>query len=154
MGSVLHHALFAAFACAIAGYFFVAGNSMPASAGRLPVLLSVLVFILSGAMMVKAVRSSRQNSEQEAPEAARPPLQVTRVAAYVALIVAYIYCIPRLGYFIATPLFMLLSYLYLRALGIGRSLLISVGFSLFIYLLFVRFLKLPIPMGLLEPFLG
>jgi hypothetical protein len=49
---------------------------------------------------------------------------------------------------------MILGYVFLRAMGLVRAILVGVGFSIFIYFLFVWFLKLPIPMGCLESLLG
>ncbi len=59
-----------------------------------------------------------------------------------------------MGYFPATALFMMLSFLLLRAAGFVKSLLITALFCGFIYALFVSFLKLPVPLGLLESLLA
>jgi hypothetical protein len=142
----------------IGAYFFIKASSMPATAGLFPKLVSILVFILSGAMVLMAIRKQRQSTagNNEGREPASPEKRINRgtVVAYAVAIVAYIYAIPRIGYFVATPLFMILGYVFLRAMGLVRAILVGVGFSIFIYFLFVWFLKLPIPMGCLESLLG
>ena len=152
MGYALQHCLFAFFTLALGTYFFIAGSAMPRTASLFPKIMALLVVGLSLAMVVQAFSAARKQAK--APEAPSPKLHILRTTVYIVLIAAYIFLIPRLGYFIATPLFMMVSYLYLRATGFLKALLISLGFCIFIYLLFVWFLKLPIPMGYLETLLG
>ena len=150
---VMKHLLFAMFTFLIGGYFFYKGASMPSSASLFPNIVAGLVFLLSGAMVVRSFTESRNGRVKPVEtEEGQPKLIVSRVIFFTVSIAVYIYFIPRIGYFIATPLFMTVTYLYLRAVGLMKALLISLGFSLFIYFLFVWFLKLPIPMGILEPF--
>ncbi len=153
LGYVLRHILFATFTIGLGVFFFLSASSMPTSASLFPKLVAVIVLLLSGSMIVQAFAKARNSGTPEHTEEQELPVHVVRVVVYVVLMVSYIFFIPRIGYFIATPLFMLLSYGWLRALGIGRALLVSVAFSVFIYVLFVWFLKLPIPMGVLESLL-
>jgi len=103
--------------------------------------------------VLQSVRDVKNGTGEPAGDtSAQQKIHVPRVILYTLSIAVYIYLIPRIGYFIATPLFMVVSYLYLKAAGFVRAMLISLGFSVFIYFLFVWFLKLPIPMGLLERF--
>ncbi len=68
-----------------------------------------------------------------------------------SLIFAYVLTIIPLGYFIATPAFLIGSLLFLRSTKPHWILAIAVGFTGFVYLLFVLFLHMPVPMGLLGP---
>jgi hypothetical protein len=153
LGHVLKHGLFAVFTFILAGYFFFKGYSMPSSAALFPQLVAGLVFLLSGAMVFQSLREAKNRSGEPASGAAvEQKIHVPRVILFTALIALYIFLIPRIGYFVATPLFMVVMYMFLRAIGFFRAILISLGFSVFIYFLFIWFLKLPIPMGLLERF--
>lgn len=152
MGYLVQHFLFAVFTVGLGLYFFIKAFFMPSAAAHFPTIIASLVFILTASMVVEALRKVRRGSGIPISKAPEGKILVTRVVSYVALIAAYIFLIPRIGYFVATPLFMIISYGYLRALGIFKILLLSICFSIFIYFLFVWFLKLPIPMGLLEPF--
>ena len=103
---------------------------------------------------IKAVLAAVDAQDKEAAENPPAKINVQHVVVFVAAIAVYIYLIPILGYFIATPLYMVVMYAYLKAIGLLKSIIISVCFSAFIYALFVWFLKLPIPVGFLEHFMG
>ena len=153
MGHVLKHSLFAVFTFILGGYFFFKGNSMPSSAALFPQLVAGLVFLFSGAMVFKSLKEAKNGAGEPAPQSCdEQKIHVPRVILFTALIALYIFLIPRIGYFVATPLFMVVTYMFLRAIGFFRAILVSLGFPVFIYVLFVWFLKLPIPMGLLERF--
>ena len=151
MSSFIQHLLFAVIPCVISGYVFFAAQSMPASARLLPQMMSVLSVVLAALMVINAWRDDAKNAAGEK----RPllPPYALRCAVYAVGIAAYIYAIEPLGYFPATALFMMLSFLLLRAAGVVKSVLITAAFCGFIYALFVSFLKLPVPLGLLETFL-
>ncbi len=152
MGYLVQHVLFAVFTVGLGLYFFIKAFFMPSTAAHFPTIIASLVFILTASMVVEALRKVRRGSGVPISKAPEEKILVPRVVSYVALTAVYIFLIPRIGYFVATPIFMIISYSYLRALGTFKILLVSICFSIFIYFLFVWFLKLPIPMGLLEPF--
>jgi hypothetical protein len=105
-------------------------------------------------MSLQAYRNShRRQTEGGEAETSEGKIVAGRVAWYVCLMALYIFLISRVGYFIVTPLFMTISYMLLKAAGFVKAAAISVGFAIFIYALFVVFLKLPIPLGLMESFL-
>lgn len=153
MGSVFKHYLFSAFAMMLAIFFFVEANDMPRQAALFPKLISGLVAVFSVLMAVNAYRDAKRAPVEEA-NYGEGRVNVPRVVVFVGLVAAYIYLIPRVGYFIMTPLFILGTYIYLKAISPIKALVISLGFTAFIYGLFVSFLKLPIPMGFLESILG
>lgn len=147
---IAKHVLFSLIPLALSVYFFVEAHNMPATASFFPKILAVLVALFSILMIAGAVRDAKKiNPAEEGAE----KINLTRVAAFVAGIALYIYFIPKVGYFIATPLFMIMMYAYLRAISLWKSIVISVCFSVFIYCLFVWFLKLPIPLGYMESLL-
>ena len=73
-----------------------------------------------------------------------------RAFVFTALIALYIFLLDKIGYFIVTPLFILIANYYLKSMSLKNSAIIAVLFSGFVYALFVVFLKIPIPMGLLK----
>lgn len=153
MGYLRKHQLFALVPLLISAYFFGASMKMPRDAALLPQILAVLVACFSVAMIFNATKDAPAR-EKEAAENPPAKINVQHVVVFVAAIAVYIYLIPILGYFIATPLYMVVMYAYLKAIGLLKSIIISVCFSAFIYALFVWFLKLPIPVGVLEHFMG
>ena len=66
------------------------------------------------------------------------------------MIFAYILAIDPLGYFLVTPAFLIGALSYLRAIKMRYILIITFIFTIFVYLLFVKFLHLPIPLGLMS----
>ncbi len=148
MPYVYKELLFAAGIIAVAVVFFVQGGSLPGSAGMLPRLMSVLLVILACFMMYHAVKDNRERGAEEPPW--MRPIKFRRVALFLAMIVAYVALAEPLGYFVVTPLFIIVTYLALRAVKPVTAVIIAVGFSAFIYALFVRLLHLPVPLGVLQ----
>jgi hypothetical protein len=142
--------LFAVWTVALAVLFQHQSLTLTDSAALLPRLLIACVIFLSVLMVMNAVREERRES---APPSAAP-INTPRLCAFTALLALYIFSVEPVGYFIATPLYIVASYSLLRATSLRLSLCIAVGFTLFIYLLFMLFLHLPVPLGLLEELLG
>lgn len=143
----MQHVLFALFSFGVGLFFFFTAQSMPDSARLFPQLVAALIFLLSFVMAFNARRSAPPSGE-------KARINAVRVVTYSLMIAAYIAVTEKAGYFVTTPLFMIISYIYLRAAGLLKAILIAALFCGFIYLLFVRFLNLPVPLGLLEPLLG
>lgn len=150
MNRVCKEGLFGAGVCALGVIFWVQTYKMSDSAALLPRILIGLVILLSISMLVIAVREERTKAVPDA----QPPVHVGRVCAYLGLMVLYIFSVEPVGYFIVTPLFIVLSYALLRAISWWKSWVIAIGFTAFVYFLFVYFLNLPVPMGLLETWMG
>jgi hypothetical protein len=157
VGYIVKHVLFAGFSLLLGAFFFIQASAMPTQAALFPKIIAAMVALLSVLMILSAVKEVRTmeksvnvNEEQTEEE----KINVLRVVVFMTLVIAYVYLIPKAGYFVMTPLFMLATYGYLRAMGPVKAVIISLVFSAFIYGLFVCFLNLPIPMGYLEPFLG
>lgn len=152
MSRIGKHYLFTLFSLMLSAFFFMVSRSMPSSAALFPGLMAGLIAIFAVTMAVNAYRESKSMGSVGAD--AGKGGNVLRVVFFLVLTVLYVLLIPRVGYFIMTPLFMITAYMYLRAIGFFRAVVISLFFSAFIYGLFVRFLNLPIPMGWLEPLLS
>jgi hypothetical protein len=147
---------------AVAVIFYIDTLDMAKAAYQLPRLLIYLVMGLSILMIAEQVvllrkpkpaapqPNSSDNGTAAAPAAPAGERSLVRIAVFVTLLIAYIMTIKPLGYFIATPLFLIAILSYLRATGPLSTVLIAAGFTVFVYLLFVLFLNLPVPMGLLE----
>ena len=146
MSYFMKHLLFSIFAFAFAMFFYVEANSMVDSARLFPQIVAGLVFLLSVVMAFNAWRSAPA-------EVKDAKINAKRLVIYAAMLAAYIWSTDTVGYFITTPVFMIVSYLYLRAAGFFKAVAITAAFMVFVWLLFVQFLNLPVPLGLLEPLL-
>ncbi|MDR3354568.1 MAG: tripartite tricarboxylate transporter TctB family protein, partial [Synergistaceae bacterium] len=101
---------------------------------------------------VQAYRSG-STRESDGHDEPGPRINVGRAVCFTVMIAVYIYLIPIVGFFVMTPVYITLSYMYLKAAKFTASLVISVAFSAFVYALFVWFLKLPVPLGIMEHFM-
>lgn len=103
-----------------------------------PILLGGLMCLLGGSLFVLPVHGEATG------------LGVSlHTAGFAVLLGAYGYAIPRLGYPVATSLFLLMASRLLgeRSWWIGG--LLSVALSVGIFVLFTRVLDIPLPMGFL-----
>lgn len=149
----------AVFFCTVAGVFFIDTLDMVKAANELPLWLILLVIGLSVGMVVESYRKSKLEAVESKTRAAagKPAFDRSgfiRLVLFVVLIGAYVFLLQPVGYFIMTPLFIIGAYMLLEATTLLAGVLTGVGFSVFVYLLFVLFLHLPVPMGILSGLLG
>jgi len=155
--------LFAGLTMLLASVFYIHTLHLPKAAYQLPRILIVIVIFLSIAMVIERLFSYKKNLQKDSEKADFPGnynlsvskkaefnVHPARVFVFIVLIIGYVLTIERLGYFIITPIYIITTYLYLRATNFLNVILITVGFTFFVYLLFVLFLHLPIPMGFLS----
>ena len=152
MSHLFKESLFAAGAVALSLLFIIQSRSMTASAAMLPRLLAWIIIVLAALMLFAAVRAHKLELLKPAKDSG-PPVEVKRICIYMAMLVGYVALVEPLGYFFATPLYIVTSYLFLRALGLMASLAVAVGFSALVYGVFVAILHLPVPLGILEKYL-
>ena len=158
MKKLVPYILFAVAVGVLGIIFYVDTLDMSKAAYQLPRLLIGLVMGLSVLMIIERVILLRKPAPAAAQPGtgdsnpAAPPEQrsLLRIGVFVALLVAYVMTIKPLGYFISTPLFLCAALFFLRATRLLWIVLIAVSFTVFVYLLFVLFLNLPVPMGLME----
>lgn len=140
--------------------FYSKAIDMVESAAFLPKILVGLIILLSIGMMIEGYyrekthikRKKRIDERPKEDEVEEIPgeLNIPRIIIVVIMIATYIFLMKPVGYFITTPIFAISSYLYLKATKIKNMLFIAGGFTVFVYVLFVAFLKIPIPMGILQ----
>lgn len=138
-------------ACVIGAaiYMWTEAAGYPSAARRLPRLLAVVVGLLGALALVQAVLrlAAERRAGAPGPLAARPSGRGLVIGVgFVALIAAYIWSIPRLGYLVATPLMMLLPLAALRPVGWGGIGLAILAVTGTIWAIFIWFLGLPIPL--------
>lgn len=150
--------LVAAVASAMAAVFFLASLKMQEAAGETPRLVAVLLVCLAVAMLIEIYQYKRRGAAALAAvdPAARPHLapffegiHVFRVFVFVTAIILYVVLLEPVGYFIVTPLFIFGAFVYLRACRTWVAAVVAAAVPVFVYFLFVAFLDLPVPMGVL-----
>jgi len=150
------HALtlsFAGLSLLTALIFFISSLGLPEAAYQLPRILVFLIVVLSGAMVWESFLIKRREGLEEAAvraDKAKRAAVRKELAVFILFIAVYVFALRPVGYFIMTPLFILASYRRLNSARTRYALLTAFGFTIFVYLLFVRFLHLPVPMGILS----
>ena len=148
--SRLHQEItFAVLVIALGVAFFCGTLGMPSTAALFPRILVVMLTVLAVLMIMQSARHIRPKEAEEQ----KTPVNIARLVVFFLLCVAYVGSVEFLGYFFATPVFILVTYGYLRSLSFVKSVVCAALFSGFIYALFVSFLHLPVPLGLLEKIL-
>lgn len=140
--------LIATAAIALALFFRQIAQSYPTAAARLPILLSWTVILLAGAAIVERLLLWRRESAAGTGRLV-PPFDARAIgigAAFALLCAAYAAAITHAGYLVATPLFLLLSLGALRPIGWGPILVATLAVTGVIWLVFINFLGLPLPL--------
>lgn len=137
--------LIALAAVALALLFRSEAAAYPAAAAQLPNLVGILVMVLAVlAIGQEVVR--RRRVAGTAPLVTLPTRRaVTIGGGFIALIVAYVYAVPHVGYLVATVVFLLAPMAALRPASwpvIALTIVVVMGV---IWGVFVGFLGLPIP---------
>ena len=153
MPFVLKEILFVLGSIGLSLLFLIYSVGLPDSAALMPRILATLIIVLSLGMAWQAIAAHKRMVEAGQREEI-PFINIKLVSLFLVFIIAYIALIDVLGYFIATPLFIVGTYMYLRALSVKGALLVAAGFCVLVYGVFVKVLYLPVPMGLLENSLG
>ena len=133
--------------------FFISSLGLPEAAYQLPRILIVLVVLLSLAMVWESnLKKKKEEAEAEpaSKNAAATPGETKKLVVFVLFVAAYVVLLRPVGYFIMTPLFICATYIHLKSTKPLYMALTAFGFTIFVYLLFVRFLHLPVPMGILS----
>lgn len=140
--------------------FLYKAVGLPKTAGFTPKILITIVMILSVLMLVESYYKEKNNiqrkrridersKEDEDPDEDMTLVDYKKAFIFGLMIAIYIFTMKPIGYFIVTPLFIIAAYRYLKSTSWKNTIIISVGFTAFVYLVFVLFLKLPVPMGIL-----
>lgn len=146
---------------ALSVMFYITSLDMAPAASQMPRILAIFVSILAGLMVADVFLFKRRNQNAEAGNTVvdtKAPyiggffdgVNVLRAGAFMVMVILYILLLESMGYFIMTPLFLIGTLTLLRACRPLILVAISVVAPVFVYLIFVTFLDLPMPMGLMQ----
>ena len=127
----------------------------PVTTGGMPVGTGIFIIVLSAIVGLRAIRAWSRGAELVPSEGSNDepgfPASWTRVVVFVAGSMLWTFLLPRIGYVIATPVFLALA---LRLFGVRSWLkltLVPVIFTAVCWYLFGQVLAIQIPWGFLEP---
>ena len=141
--------------------FYYKTINMTKDAAYLPRILIFLIIALSFGMVFEAYRREKKqiklkrriderSEEDEESDEETGEINIKRAFIFTLMIATYIFLLKPVGYFIITPIYIVSVYMFLKATKVRNMLLIALGFTAFVYVVFVAFLKIPIPMGILQ----
>ena len=118
------------------------------SASFFPELSLLLMGGLSVVLLIKSLVARSKNLPSEGNASRLDRSQIRQVAAITATMVAYVYAIELIGYYLSSVLAMITVMLILGIRNWLRLLLVPPGLMLAVYLFFELTLKIMIPRGL------
>ena len=148
MNDLVKYGIASILACILAAVFYYQTLSLPKDSYQLPRILIAVIVLLAIGMFLEAYRKYRREAKgREKKAEADKGLNYKRATLFTLMVFAYILAINPLGYFLVTPVFLIGVLSYLKAIRMRYILMITIFFTVFVYLLFVEFLHLPIPLG-------
>ena len=135
---------------ALSVVIFIVTADFPAGPGETgpdfyPRVIAVLIAFFALVQLGYSVTRGEQLSHEIS-------LEVTiRVVGALVLVVAYVVLLPRLGFIVATILFLAVAMRYSGVTTYGRMVVVSVGLTVLLYYTFAVFLRVPLPDAEWEP---
>lgn len=114
-------------------------------AAFLPKLYSILLIIFGVILITKKLVKSNTNPENQEGEFKGFFYGLSSMV----IVLIYVLLLPYIGFYIATILVMLTLLYFLKVRKILVLLSVSVGVTLFVFILFEKLLKVPLPTGVL-----
>ena len=144
---------FAVLALLTSAIFFYFSLGLPPAAYQLPRILIAFIVLLSLGLLWESHSRSKKEKETASEGPAEESFNASSLrtpAIYALLIAGYVFLLQPIGYFIMTPVFIIASFFFLKSAKPVAAAVTAFCFTIFVYLLFVLFLHLPIPMGILS----
>ncbi len=122
-------------------------------AGFFPLIVAVIIVGFSLLIIGESlVLGLVQGQEKILKRQENHRVAVFRISSYVILMLAYGVLIESLGFVIASALFLLPIFKYVENQGWKITILVGSASIIISYLLFIYFLKVPLPRGLIKGF--
>ena len=137
-----------AFMYAVCAFFYVYSFDLSESSKSYPLFTIVLLFALTTLYLVQMIIAARKFGVESGVDKVFAGFKPVQFFLSLVLTIAYFFLIKYLGFFTATTLFMIASFIYLKV-PLLHSVIALVAMDLLIYLAFVQFLGVRLPTGLL-----
>ena len=134
-------------------YAFIDASKFPEGSNIAPMICSVLLIISCSFVLWKGLKSSAQvraNMDEKTVAKIEKDTKEMKISLIsYGLCVGYVLAIPNLGFFTSTTLFLLSFMYYLKIRRYLLAIIVTLGFNLAIYILFVYEMGVNLPKGLL-----
>ena len=137
-----------AFMYAVCAFFYVYSFDLSESSKSYPLFTIALLFGLTTLYLVQMILAAKKYGVESGADSVFAGFLPKQFILSVVLTLAYVFLVDVLGFFTATTLFMIASFVYLKV-PVLHSVIALVSMDLLIYLAFVLFLGVRLPAGIL-----
>lgn len=137
-----------AFMYAVCAFFYVYSFDLSESSKSYPLFTITLLFGLTTLYLIQMIIAARKFGVESGVDKVFAGFKPLQFGLALILTVVYFFLIKYLGFFTATTLFMIASFVYLKV-PVLHSVIALVAMDLLIYLAFVLFLGVRLPAGIL-----
>lgn len=125
----------------VSGFFYIMITQLPSEASLYPIFVTTILLVLS---LILLIKTYYQKEDEETTTFKN--IKVKQLLFILIINGIYIFLINVIGYVISTVLYVLAALIGLKV-DRKKSVLISCGVCLFVYVLFKVLLKVPLPEG-------
>ena len=136
------------FMYAVCAFFYVYSFQLSKESKTYPIFTILLLFGLTTLYLVQMIISARKFGVESGVDEVFEGFKPLQFVLSLVLTVVYFFLMKYLGFFTATTIFMICSFIYLKV-PVLHSVIAIVAIDLLIYLAFVQFLGVRLPAGLL-----
>ena len=129
-------------------FYFILIKQLPPKAARYPYFVLGLMVFLTLLLAINTFLIKPKNTEENKEEDQFKGNLYGQFFLIMALSAVYVILIDIIGFFVTTAIYLFVTMIVLKS-NIKWSIVVSIVFPIFLYLVFVSFLKVPVPRGFL-----
>ena len=129
-------------------FYFLLIKQLPPKAARYPYFVLGLMVFLTLLLAINTFLIKPKNTEENKEEDQFKGNLYGQFFLVIALSTVYVILIDIIGFFVTTAIYLFVTMVVLKS-NIKWSIVVSIIFPIFLYLIFVSFLKVPVPRGFL-----
>ena len=129
-------------------FYFLLIKQLPPKAARYPYFVLGLMVFLTLLLAINTFLIKPKNTEENKEEDQFKGNLYGQFFLVIALSTVYVILIDIIGFFVTTAIYLFVTMVILKS-NIKWNIVVSIVFPIFLYLVFVLFLKVPVPRGFL-----
>ena len=133
---------------AFCAFFYAYSSKLSSGSKTYPLFTISLLFGLTTLYLIQMILAARKYGVESGVDTVFAGFKALQFTLSLVLTIVYFFLVKYLGFFSATTLFMIASFIYLKV-PVLHSLIALVAMNLLIYLAFVQFLGVRLPAGIL-----
>ena len=136
------------FMYAFCAVFYAYSSKLSAASKTYPLFTISLLFGLTTLYLIQMILAARKFGVESGVDKVFAGFKALQFTLSLVLTIVYFFLVKYLGFFSATTIFMIASFIYLKV-PVLHSVIALVAMNLLIYLAFVQFLGVRLPAGIL-----